>query len=505
MGTSPYALSYDSTNTWIYVADTGTNNITIINGSTNAVEVASLGAGDEPSGVSFDSFSAVVGVTNYDSDNFTMYNGSLFLRQFDFISYNSTLGALKVIYARQEMLTGTTYSYASGSAEAATVNVILGLFGEVYTIPMFRQLVYLEGADNFTLGLTSSYFAGAINATMAVNWVTSTGNENYGGIWNAWIGNDTLGTFYLVTTPGIITVGDDVGGGNGGNLTSAGISSGNWDGISWPTISKSGFTAVGQVWEAGVTQVTANVSITTIQKAQTGSQSNVPNGVVIHPDVAAWVGLSGNPDGSGGLMQAGYIDDAAAYPNDTNFFWQFFNQNGSGSNETAFRSHPPAGSLVGGDQVGEQVVENASVTCFAGSGGCAVSLDYDFNMFFKNKTYAEIYAAPFWMATVQSSEAIVEAYTSNGWVQQIARLGPPNPVVFANPTLDYYGVPAYQAPTPLEDWALVQSCQTWLIFCTTWDLNLEAYWTLNGPGYVNVTWENSVYNFNCANPGRLCT
>jgi YVTN family beta-propeller protein len=72
----PDAAAFDSTNGYVYVAYSGSNNVSVINGATNTV-IASINVGfSGPFGVAFDSNNGYVYVTNVNSNNVSVINGA---------------------------------------------------------------------------------------------------------------------------------------------------------------------------------------------------------------------------------------------------------------------------------------------------------------------------------------------------------------------------------------------------------------------------------------------
>ncbi len=65
VGTSPFDIAYDSDNGKMYVADAGSNTVSVINASTHQI-IATIPVGVEPFGVAYDSGNKKVYVTNSD-------------------------------------------------------------------------------------------------------------------------------------------------------------------------------------------------------------------------------------------------------------------------------------------------------------------------------------------------------------------------------------------------------------------------------------------------------
>ena len=74
-GDSPVAIGIDPTTGDIYVANNGSDNVTVINGSTNQVIVPSISVGSDPVAIAFDSLDGDIYVANNGSNNVTVISG----------------------------------------------------------------------------------------------------------------------------------------------------------------------------------------------------------------------------------------------------------------------------------------------------------------------------------------------------------------------------------------------------------------------------------------------
>ena len=75
VGSNPFGAAFDSSNGYVYVTNFGSNNISVINGATNAV-VDTVSVGSDPVGAAFDSSNGYVYVTNGNSNNVLIINGT---------------------------------------------------------------------------------------------------------------------------------------------------------------------------------------------------------------------------------------------------------------------------------------------------------------------------------------------------------------------------------------------------------------------------------------------
>jgi YVTN family beta-propeller protein len=75
VGSSPFAVAYDSTDSRLFVTNTGSDNVSVISDVTNTT-VGSISVGTSPYGVAFDNRTDRVYVANGGSDTVTVVNGS---------------------------------------------------------------------------------------------------------------------------------------------------------------------------------------------------------------------------------------------------------------------------------------------------------------------------------------------------------------------------------------------------------------------------------------------
>jgi YVTN family beta-propeller protein len=73
-GEGPYAVAVSPVTNKVYVANSGSNNVTVIEGGTN--DTLTVGTGDGPRAVSVNPVTNKVYVANIDSDNVTVIDGA---------------------------------------------------------------------------------------------------------------------------------------------------------------------------------------------------------------------------------------------------------------------------------------------------------------------------------------------------------------------------------------------------------------------------------------------
>ncbi len=75
VGTDPFAVAIDTATNEVYVTNTGSDNVSVLNDSTGA-PVASIGVGSAPSGIAYDPSTGLLFVANNGSNNVSVINGS---------------------------------------------------------------------------------------------------------------------------------------------------------------------------------------------------------------------------------------------------------------------------------------------------------------------------------------------------------------------------------------------------------------------------------------------
>ena len=75
VGSYPQRAAFDSANGYVYVTNSLSNNVSVINGSSNKL-ISTVDVGSYPHGVAFDPSNGYIYVTNYESDNVSVINGS---------------------------------------------------------------------------------------------------------------------------------------------------------------------------------------------------------------------------------------------------------------------------------------------------------------------------------------------------------------------------------------------------------------------------------------------
>jgi len=76
VGSGPTGIAYDATNGYLYVANSGSNNVTVIGSANNAVVVPSIGVGSGPTGITYDATNGYLYVANSGSNNVTVIDSA---------------------------------------------------------------------------------------------------------------------------------------------------------------------------------------------------------------------------------------------------------------------------------------------------------------------------------------------------------------------------------------------------------------------------------------------
>jgi YVTN family beta-propeller protein len=75
VGPGPWGIAYDPSNGYIYVADSGSDTVSVINGANNTV-IANITVGSGPWGIAYDPSNGYIYVTNHNSGTVSVINGA---------------------------------------------------------------------------------------------------------------------------------------------------------------------------------------------------------------------------------------------------------------------------------------------------------------------------------------------------------------------------------------------------------------------------------------------
>jgi YVTN family beta-propeller protein len=202
VGGTPVASAYDPSNGDLYVANSGTNNVTVLSGDH---AVGSVPVGSNPNGATFDTANGNVYVANYGSDNVSLISGT------------SPVGQVGVgegpSSAAYDPVTGEVYvanslsnnvSVISGSVVVASVNVGTYPFGLAYDAQNGEIYVANEGSGNVTVISGNLAVANLPAGTEPYAVAFDPGN---GDIYVANVGSDTVSLFNGTQAFGSVSVG----------------------------------------------------------------------------------------------------------------------------------------------------------------------------------------------------------------------------------------------------------------------------------------------------------
>ena len=147
-GSSPWGLAYDSGNGYVYVANYGSNNVSVLSG---AKVVASIPVGTNPSGAGYDSANGYVYVTNAGSSTVSVISGTTVVATVPVGSAPKSAvydGADGYVYVTNRG--SYTVSVISGTSVIATI----GNIGGAYDLAYDSQDGYIYAANSTWSGVS---------------------------------------------------------------------------------------------------------------------------------------------------------------------------------------------------------------------------------------------------------------------------------------------------------------------------------------------------------------
>ena len=143
VGSSPEGVSFDSSNGYVYFTNFGSKNVSVINGATNSV-IDTINVGSEPVGVTFDSSNGYVYVANY-------YSGTISI-----IATTTKTTEYPVTFTESGLPSGTPWSVTvNGTFESSTTNTI--------------TFSLSNGTHYYTVGSVSGYTSSITSSSVTVN------------------------------------------------------------------------------------------------------------------------------------------------------------------------------------------------------------------------------------------------------------------------------------------------------------------------------------------------
>src|SRR2546425_12536271 len=153
VGNSPQGVGYNSGNGYVYVANWGSDTVTVIDGTT---VVATVAVGNNPFGVGYNGGNGYVYVANQGSNNVTVINGTTVVATVPVrdgpvaVGYNSGNGYVYVANSG----TGNTVSVINGTTVVANVTVGPSPYGVGYNSR--NGYVYVANAGSNTVSVISN-------------------------------------------------------------------------------------------------------------------------------------------------------------------------------------------------------------------------------------------------------------------------------------------------------------------------------------------------------------
>ena len=195
VGTSPSGIAFDSENGSLFVTDSGSNNVTVIDGATNKVTGSIGGVGQEPGAIAFDSSNGYLYATSvnssYPASAVALINGST----------NKAVGSIPIYYPSDPSLVGIAFDVKNGHVYVSTTSNAGPNAGT-------NNVTVINGATNSVSG---SIYVGPGDAESASGVGVDTENGNV-YVANSLGDNVTVIDAATDEVIGSVRTGDDVGG-----------------------------------------------------------------------------------------------------------------------------------------------------------------------------------------------------------------------------------------------------------------------------------------------------
>jgi hypothetical protein len=362
----------------------------------------------------------------------------------------------------------TTFSF--DMSRAAVTTSTESLFGSLCSTPQFAAVASAAGIQRVTLEY-QFHGGDARFANFTLSWLTSDNGVQYAHrvYWSGDLHTGLVSGPYSMVAKAL--------------FEGYGYVGANWAGYEfW--------------WSSGGSKLTlwrdaAYTKVVSMSNPGTSTQKNVPPGITVDAIGAAWVGLSPNFDGSGGLFQTGYIYDASNPSSGTRCTGA-----SNGCNNNLWYEYYPNIAITG--YSGNPQVASGNVLDeepFNGGSGYWTAEIYDYTT--GNTWTASYYVGTSWAPTYATG--IMEA-TQYGRIQQIPD--------FSSAVDFEYG--SLQTTSSCRNtcvpWDSFYNGGTYNSFQINQELNVlntnEAF--AHCTGYVNggsttcyqVTWSSSAYDYN---------
>jgi len=165
VGSYPFGVAYDSSNGYVYVANEGSNNVSVINGASNKV-IANIAVGSSPLGLGYDSSNGYVYVTNWGSNNVSVINGasnkviaSIAVGSWPWgVAYDSSNG---YVYVTNEG--SNNVSVINGASNKVIASIAVGSYPYGVAYDSSNGYVYVANDDSSSVSVIN----GATNTVIA--------------------------------------------------------------------------------------------------------------------------------------------------------------------------------------------------------------------------------------------------------------------------------------------------------------------------------------------------
>lgn len=184
VGSSPYAAAYDANNSDIYVSNTGSNNVSVISGSTNQV-IDSVAIGTSPEGIAFDPSNGNMYVANTDSSSVSVISSSnntviktVHVGSFPSkITYASSNGNMYVVNMNSN---NVSVIASSNNSVLTSINVGTTPVGITYDPSNENMYVANQGSNNISvISTATNKVTNTMNLSASPNDVAYDANNSY--------------------------------------------------------------------------------------------------------------------------------------------------------------------------------------------------------------------------------------------------------------------------------------------------------------------------------------
>ncbi len=154
VGNRPYAIAYDPANGYVYVANRGSNTVSVINGATNTV-IDNITVGYGPNALAYDPAKGYVYVANWDSGTIS-------------IIFTSSILLYTVTFTENGLPTGAPWSVMLNGKAFNGQYINTTLNSRTNTITFYEP----NGTYSYIVHIPSGYHGNNLNGTISVSGTT---------------------------------------------------------------------------------------------------------------------------------------------------------------------------------------------------------------------------------------------------------------------------------------------------------------------------------------------